>query len=173
MAKQKLTPEKRVALRKELHAKQAAGVSRSAILKSLSAKFGISPEGMRWYLKEKSPNGSPQKAAAPSKPKAIKGGSRGQKPAAKGPHGTKPRKAPSPKPALNGNSLHLPEVLNRLTEKDLKQLLAAKKLVPDLEASRRRERELRARVRDLGRELRAESSKARKIQRQIKRLSRV
>jgi hypothetical protein len=51
--------------------------------------------------------------------------------------------------------------------------LAAKRLVPSPEASRRREQELRESVRDLGRELRAESSKGRKLQRQIKRLARV
>ena len=45
--------------------------------------------------------------------------------------------------------------------------------VPHLEAATRREQELRKSVESLSRELRAESSKARKLQRQIKRLARV
>jgi hypothetical protein len=168
MAKQKLTPEKRVALRKELKRKLAAGVSRSEILKTLSTKFGITPEGMRWYLKEKFPKRSKASTASTGKRGMARRG--GQ---TLGKQGAKAKKATSAKPALNGSALHLPEVLNRLTERDLKRLLSAKKMVPDLEASRRREQELRTRVRELGRELRAESYKARKIQRQIKRLARV
>ena len=54
--------------------------------------------------------------------------------------------------------------------KAFRGLLATKRLVPRLEASRRREQELRESVRDLSLELRAERSKGRKLQRKIKRL---
>lgn len=173
MAKQKLTPEKKAALRKELKAKLAAKVSRSEILKSLSTKFGISPEGIRWYLNAESPNGSSKKVKPPKKAKAVKAQSRKKKPAKKGFQATKAKKAHPSKPSSNGSALHLPELLGRLTEKALKGLLAAKRLVPVLEASRRREQELRSRVRGLSGELRVESSKARKLQRQIKKLAKV
>jgi hypothetical protein len=57
--------------------------------------------------------------------------------------------------------------------REFKRSLAAKKLVPHLEAATRREQELRKSVKSLSSELRAESSKARQLQRQIKRLTRV
>src|SRR5205814_2028132 len=145
MAKQKLTPEKRDALRKELAAKLKAGLPRVKILKSLSDKFGITTEGMRWYWNAASGNGAPKKAApaAKSKPAA------GPRPAPKAPKKSI-RKAPAAKvaaqkPSQNGNSLHLPEILNH-TEGELKRILAAKKLVPHLEAATRREQELRKHV---------------------------
>jgi hypothetical protein len=162
MAKQKLTPERRTLLRKELKANLAAGVEKSEILKSLSAKYGITSEGMRWYLNAASPNGSARRG------KAARGKSRKKKPGRKGSRGARARKARGPR----ARAVHLPGVLGQLTEKALRGLLAAKRLVPALDASRQREEELRARVRDLNRELRAESGKARKIQRQIKRLAR-
>jgi len=167
MAKQKLTPEKRALLRKELAAKVKAGVGRSEILKSLSTRFGITTEGMRWYYKDATGTKKPKKAApvAKSKPAA------GPRPAPKAPKRAI-RKSPAAKTSQNGSSLHLPEILKH-SEGDLKRLLAAKRLVPHLEAATRREQELRKHVKSLSRELRAESSKARKLQRLIRRLARV
>ena len=172
MAKQKLTPEKRLALRKELAAKLKAGLPRVKILKSLSDKFGISTEGMRWYWNAASGNGTPKKAAPAAKSKPANG----RRPAPKAPkkvvHKAPAAKVHAAKPSQNGNSLHLPEILKH-SEGEFKRFLAAKKLVPHLEAATRREQELRKSVQNLSRELRAESSKARKLQRQIKRLARV
>ena len=172
MAKQKLTPAKRVILRKEVAAQIKAGVPRVEILKSLSVKFGISTEGMRWYYKDACANGTPKKPAHATNKKAAEG-------RRSAPISTKKalRKAPrvkalATKPSQNGNSLHLPEILNH-TEGELKRILAAKKLVPHLEAATRREQELRKSVKSLSRELRGESTKARKLQRQIKKLTRV
>jgi hypothetical protein len=173
MAKQKLTPEKRAALRKELAAKIKAGIPRVKILQSLSDKYGISTEGMRWYWNAASSNGTPKKTApsAKSKPAA------GPRPAPKAPKKAL-RKAPvakvhAAKPSQNGNSLHLPGILTQHTEGEFKRFLAAKKLVPHLEAATRRELELRKSVQRYSRELRAETSKARKLQRQIRKLARV
>jgi hypothetical protein len=197
MAKQKLTPEKREALRKELKAKIKAGLSRVEILKSLSDKFGISTEAMRWYWNAASASGTPKKVAPPAKSKPAAGprvalkASKKAAPAAKSkPAKTKgPRPAPNApkkvihkapvakahaaKPSQNGNTLHLPGILAQHTEGEFKRFLAAKKLVPHLEAATRREQELRKSVESLSRELRAESSKARQLQRQIKRLAKV
>jgi hypothetical protein len=172
MAKQKLTPEKRDALRKELAAKLKAGLPKVKILKSLSEKFGISTEGMRWYWNAASANGTLKKAAPSAKSKPAVGRRPAPKTPKKAVRKSRAAKAYAPKPSQNGSSLHLPEILNH-TEGELKRLLAAKKLVPDLEAATRREQELRKHVKTLARELRAESSKARKLQRQIKRLARV
>jgi hypothetical protein len=149
MAKQKLTPEKRAALRKELATKLKAGIPRVKILQSLSDKFGISTEGMRWYWNAASSNGTPKKAL----------------------HKAPATKVRVPKPSHNGNSLHLPGILTQHTEGELKRILAAKKLVPHLEAATRREQELRRNVKRLSRELRAENTKARQLQRQIKTLT--
>jgi hypothetical protein len=173
MAKQKLTPEKRVALRTELKSQLSAGVKRSEILNSLSKKYGITPEGLRWYLNAESPNGSARKAKAAKKTKAAKGKSRKPRAAKKGPKRAWARNARAAKASSNGHALHLPKVLGSLTEKALKGLLAAKRLVPHLVASRRREQELRSSVRDLSQELRAETSKARRLERRIKKLARV
>jgi hypothetical protein len=173
MAKQKLTPEKKAALRKELKAKLSAKVSPSEILKSLSAKFGISPEGVRWYMNAESPNGSSKKVKAPKKAKAAKAKSRKPRPAKKTAKRAKAKRAYSRKPSSNGRALHLPKFLGTLTEKALKGLLAAKKLVPHLESVRQKEEELRQGVRNLMSKLRAMSSKARRLQRRIKKLVRV
>jgi len=165
MAKRKLTPQKREVLRNELTAKLAAGVEKREILSSLSAKYGITPEGMRWYLNAASPNGSVKKG------RPAKGRRPGKKPGPKASRGTRARKARAPRAASRGRTLQLAEVLGQLTEKALKGLLAARRLVPALEASQEREQELRTRQRNLSRELRAERVKARKIQRAIKRLA--
>jgi hypothetical protein len=172
MAKQKLTPEKRDALRKELAAKIKTGMPRVEILKSLSDKFGISTEGMRWYWNAASGNGSPKKAVAVAKNKAAKGRRAAPKVSKKAIHKSLAAKVRAPKPLQNGNSLHLPEILKH-SEGEFKRFLAAKKLVPHLEAATRREQELRKRVRDFSRDLRAASAKTRKLQRQIKRLAQV
>ena len=168
MAKQKLTPEKRLSLRKELAAKIKAGLPRVQILKALSDKFGISTEGMRWYWNAASASGTPKKAAK-SKPAA------GPRPAPKAPkkaaHRSPAAKVRAPRPSQNGSSLHLPDILKH-SEGEFKRFLAAKKLVPHLEAATRREQELRKTVKSLSRELRAESSKARQLQRQINTLTR-
>jgi hypothetical protein len=173
MAKQKLTPEKRVALRTELKSQLSAGVKRSEILKSLSEKYGISTEGLRWYLNAESPNGSAKKTKAPKKVSAAKAKSRKQKPAKKAPNRAQAKRAYSRRPSSNGHALHLPKVLGSLTEKALMGLLAAKRLMPRLEASRRREEAMRRGVRTLLSKLRAMSSKARRLQRRIKKLVRV
>lgn len=174
MAKQKLTPEERVVLRQELKAQMSAGVKTSEILKSLSKKYGITPEGLRWYMNGASGSGTARKEkAVKKKAKAAKANSRKQKPAKKTPKRAKAERAHSRKPSSNGHALHLPKVLGGLTEKALKGLLAAKRLVPSLEASRRLEEKLREGVRSLLRRLRLVGSKARKLQRQIKRLARV
>jgi hypothetical protein len=176
MAKQKLTPAKRIALRTELKSQLSAGVERSEILKSLSAKYGITTEGLRWYLNAESPSGSARKARTPKKARATKTAkakTRRQKPAKKGPKRHRAKRAYTRKPSSNGHALHLPKVLGELTEKALKGLLAAKRLVPRLEAATRRERELKAEIRSLSGEVRAERTKARRIQGQIKRLARV
>ena len=198
MAKQKLTPEKREALRKELAAKIKAGLPRVKILKSLSDKFGISTEGMRWYWNAASGNGTPKKAAPPAKSKPAAGPrvalkthkkaapaakskpakTKSRRPAPKAPTKKAIHKAPvtkvrAAKPSQNGSSLQLPGILAQHTEKEFKRFLAAKKLVPHLEAATRREQELRKSVESLSRELRAESSKARQLQRQIKKLAKI
>lgn len=174
MAKQKLTPDKRVELRKELKAQVAAGVKRSEILKSLSAKYGITPEGLRWYLNAESPSRSVRKAKATKKVASGKTKSRKEKPAKKAAKRAWGKRASAAaKASSNGHALHLPKVLGELTEKALKGLLAAKRLVPSLEASARREQELKTQIRSLSGELRAERTKARRIHRHIKRLARV
>ncbi len=167
MAKQKLTPEKRAILRKVLAAKVKAGMSRSEILNSLSAQFGITTEGMRWYYKDATGTKKPKKAASAAKSKPASG----PRPAFKAQKKAL-RKAAAVKPSQNGSSLHLPEILKH-SEGELRRILAAKKLVPHLEAATRREQELRRSVKRLSRELRTESTKARKLQRQIQRLARV
>ena len=83
------------------------------------------------------------------------------------------KKGYSRKPSSNGHALHLPKALGQLTQKALMGLLAAKHLVPSLEAARRLEEKLREGIRSLSRKLRLVGSKARKLERQIKKLSRV
>src|SRR5947207_2403930 len=105
MPKPKLTPEQKVALRKDLKTKLAAGVPRSVILETLSKKYGISSEGMRWYLKGATPS-KKQSLANKAKPAPQSKAARG--PARKAAKVVAKRKSPSPKGTSNGHAAGLP-----------------------------------------------------------------
>lgn len=167
MAKQKLTPEKRAALRKELSRMLAAGVAPGKIMKTLSVKYGISTEGMRWYVKgarASKKESTPSSAPAPQ-PKAARG------PARKATKAVAKKKRRSPKASRNGQPVRLPGLLHTMSEKSLKYLLAAKKLVPSLETARRRAAQLQARIHKMGLHFRVASRKANKIARKIQKLA--
>jgi hypothetical protein len=157
MAKKKLSPSKREALRKEIGEQFAAGVPRIKIVNGLSKKYGIAPITMRWYLRTgfQSHSGSrlPSLNPASSTPdrSAV---TRGQ--------------LHQPSPPLAAD---LPKILFDRSEAQLKRLLEAKKLIPRLQAARDRERKLQEQIRRLDRERRAEASRAVTIERQVRALS--
>ena len=51
MAKRKLSSSQRLSLRKDLKQRVAAGAKQSKLLKEMAAKYSLSTETVRWYLK--------------------------------------------------------------------------------------------------------------------------
>ena len=150
MAKRKLSDHQRVALREEITKRLSSGIPKTAVVKSLASKYKISPISLRWYIRTQ-PGGDNA-----GRLRVLPAGRRQDAP----PDGYK-----------NGRSLPFSQVLNRLSEGSLRRLLAAKKLVPQLNLVRRHESQLRGQIRELERRLHAEEGRARVIERKIKRLS--
>ncbi len=67
MAKRKLSESQRKSLRDDIRGKMEAGVSRSDLVRSLAAKYKISPISMRWYLRTQ-PAGAPGAPILANKP---------------------------------------------------------------------------------------------------------
>jgi len=158
MAKRKLSDSQRRALREDIWSKMIAGVPRNELVKSLSSKYKISPISMRWYLRTQPPvpaarsTGSAQGPA----PEAV---------------GAPQAGIPFGKEAGGGQDVSLLSVLNGLTERKIKSLMEAKRLIPKLQVFRRHELELRGRIRELEKKLESEVGKARGMEAQIKRLA--
>jgi hypothetical protein len=152
VAKRKLNDRQRVALREEIRSRLSSGIPQKEVVKSLASKYKISPISLRWYIRH------------------LPSGNRSGKllvlPTSGDYHG-----GPGHVRDQNGHSEPFEKVLNRLSEGSLKRLLAAKKLVPQLQLVRRYESELRGKIRELERRLQAEEGRARVIERKIKRLS--
>jgi hypothetical protein len=51
MARKKLSPSQRAAIRKEILKRLGAGTSRTAVSRDLSKKYGVSTVTIRWYIK--------------------------------------------------------------------------------------------------------------------------
>jgi hypothetical protein len=151
-----LSERQRSAIRDEIKTRISSGVPKKAIVKALSAKYKISPITLRWYIRTQPGIEKSHKfhVVAPSVPAATEhpGG-------ASGGHG------------VGSASVPLTSILNQLSDKRVKRLLAAKKLVPELELVRRHESAIRGKIRNLQRQLQADESKARAIEQRIKRLS--
>lgn len=153
MSRRKLSPETRETLRKDLKERLRTGASRSAVFRELAAKYSISPETMRWYFRTVGGDGH----------QAVKGtGRRGRPPArarSRGPKGTK------------AAALQLTTVVTQLSEADLRRLVRARKLVPELNASQRRLMQLRERIENLGQEANREESRVQELERRIESLT--
>jgi hypothetical protein len=160
MAKRKLTEAQREKIRKDIRRGLSAGTSQADLMRAMSKKYSISTETVRWYLKS-GKNGSASAAA-----KKAKGAKR--RPTAK--PSRRVSRAPRVKHATNGHAGGLLGFVKSVSESALRRALAAKKLLPHLDAHLARKLELARVVREAKKSLRAIESKARKIRRKIARL---
>lgn len=153
MPKNKLTDEKRDALRQEIKRGVKAGTPQARILETLSKKYGVSSEAIRYYLKALT-----KKTGLKAKKAAVKGAPKGAKPvkvgkgkASKSPKSiVKPqaRKARAKFTSRGLAALRISDAVKGLTAKDLERALQARNLLPALEASRARAESLRAKARE-------------------------
>ena len=106
MAKKKLSGPQRVAIRKEILKRLAAGQSRSSIGRQLSRKYGVSTVTIRWYIK------------------SLKGNAPGG------------QGAPMPVVSIGSSrrSMKLLDIVKNVTEEGLSRALAARKLFVQLQA---------------------------------------
>lgn len=160
MAKQKLDPERRETLRRELREALASGTRQSQILDSMSRKYGIALETVRYHLKrlDHTEKSAPTKKARRGRPRRVR---KAAQTALKARHTAVPA----------GRPVRLLDVVSQLSERALRRALKAKKLIPQLEASIRRERRLAERQRAIRRALRAAKTRRRTLQNRISRLT--
>jgi hypothetical protein len=105
MAKKKLSGPQRVAIRKDILKRLAAGQSRSSIGRQLARKYGVSTVTIRWYIKSLKGNAPAPKA--PPLPVVEIGRSR--------------------------HSMKLLDIVKNVSEEGLARALAAKKLFVQLQ----------------------------------------
>src|SRR5262245_55918761 len=100
MAKKKLSGPQRIAIRKEILKRLAAGESRSSVGRQLSKKYHVSTVTIRWYIKSR-----------------------------KGPAAA-PGSTPLPTVSITGSkrSLRLLDLVKNVSEEGLTRALAARKL---------------------------------------------
>jgi len=150
MPKPKLTDEQKSALRAELRNRLKRGQPQADIKRALAESFKVSPESIRWYLKQASAGRGAANGRKQSKGK-VRGAGRRAKTGAKGIRRT------------GGRQPRLIAALQTLPESTLKRILAAKRLQPRLDAERERATALRAELRDTER-------RARRLERKVARL---
>jgi hypothetical protein len=168
MPKPKLTEEKRAALREEIKRSVKAGTPQARIFDNLAKKYGVAPETIRYYLKglKKKTRPEPKKRIAQGSPKAVGAPSKGKAPRKAKRAAPHPARKTSVKAASNGlANIRVADAVKGLTTKDLERALEARKLLPELEASRASASSLRAKARE------AEVHVAR-LERQFKKLVR-
>lgn len=160
MAKRKLSEAQRVAIRKNIRTKIAAGEPQAEILRTISAQYKVSPETVRWYLKSSS-NGAHSHRPGP-KTRSKRSGKKGAAARAK----TFPKRRAS----ANGKSHGLLDLVRSVTTEGLKRALAAKKLLPRLEAKIAEKLRLEGLAKKVRKALRAAESQAARLQRRVRRL---
>jgi hypothetical protein len=122
-----------------------AGTSRPEILKTVSTKYRISPESVRWYLKGAS--GSVAKTNGTRRLHNLK------------------------KPKFGAtNGARLLDVVKKVSVKALRKAIEAKKLLPRLQEELKRRDRLALAERKVKRALQTVNARARKLQQMIERL---
>ena len=161
MAKRKLSEAQRVAIRKNIRSKISAGEPQAEILRTISAQYKVSPETVRWYLKSTS-NGA--RARRPG-PKAPSNGAQKRVASA-----LRAKAASKRKHSANGKSHGLLDLVRSVSEEGLKRALAAKKLLPRLEAKIAQKLHLEGLARKVRKALRAADAQAARLKRKVARL---
>jgi len=171
MPKTKLSEEKREALRGDIKRGVKGGSPKARIFEALAKKYGVSPETIRYHLNglTKKARPTPKKRTAGASPKAAKGAATATKKKAlqmAKRAAARPARKTSVKAASNGlANLRVADAVKGLTTKDLERALEARKLLPELEASRASASSLRAKAGEAERH-------AARLERQFKKLVR-
>ncbi|HXX94736.1 MAG TPA: hypothetical protein VEN81_13975 [Planctomycetota bacterium] len=153
MAKRKLSKAQRVAIRKQIQSKIAAGIPKAEVLRTISTQYHVSPETVRWYLKSGT-NGTPTSGSAS---KAASNGARA--------------KAPSRRRSSGGAKTNgLFHLVQKVSEEGLKRALAAKKLMPRLQAKIAEKLRLESLARKVRKALRVADLQASRLQKKVARL---
>ena len=154
MPKTKLTQEKRAALREEIKRGVKAGTPQARIFENLAKKYGVSPETIRYHLNglSKKTHPKPKKSMAQGSPRAVGAPWKGKAPRKAKRAAPRPARETSVKAASHGLAkLRIADAVKGLTAKDLERALEARKLLPELEASRASALGLRAKAREADR----------------------
>jgi hypothetical protein len=161
VAKRKLSEAQRVSIRRNIRSKVAAGDPQADILRTISARFKVSPETVRWYLKSAS-NGAPGHRPGPKSHPAGAG--------KKAASAARTRAASKRRPSAGGKSHRLLDLVRSMSEEGLKRALAAKRLLPRLEAKIAQKLRLEGLARTVRKALRAAEAQAAKLRRKVARL---
>ena len=170
MAKRKLSPQQRQELRKEMKRKLAAGRTRSEILKEASQKYAIAPETARYYLKQLEKSG--RKPRGKRKPQTRARAQRSKK-TRKGKKRRSAKKS-SVRTVARGVGkapFTLSDVSKNFSRRQLMRAATASELRIQVETIVGKERRVKDKQRELGRELRILAAARRKLESQIRRLA--
>ena len=147
MAKKKLSGPERVAIRKDILKRLAAGQSRSSVGRELARKYGVSTVTIRWYIKSLKGN-----APIPPTPR------------------------PAPLPALSvgrsRGSLKLLDIVQNVSEEGLARALAAKKLFLQLQQKLAESEKLRRAEREVRQSIEILMASARRLEKKLQKLTR-
>jgi hypothetical protein len=143
MAKKKLSGPQRVAIRKEILKRLAAGESRSSVGRQLARKYGVSTVTIRWYIKSLKGNAP---AGSPAPLPAVRIG----------------RSARSPK---------LLDIVKNVSEEGLTRALAAKKLFLELQEKLAEGEKLRRAEREVRRSLELIMASAKQLEKKLHKLT--
>ncbi len=175
MARQKLSAAERGALRREALEGIKAGTETARVVEDLAAKYGVSGEMVRYYMKggkkpARKKKAPPKRKAAPKKKarrgakKAAKRGRPRKRKAAKRGPGRPPKAAP-------GRPSRLMAFLHSASEAVVRKAIAAKKILPRLERQLHLKEKLQAVQRKTASALRRAAERARELRKRIARLT--
>jgi len=143
MARKKLSGPQRVAMRKDILKRLAAGQSRSSIGRLLARKYGVSTVTIRWYIKS-------LKGNAPA-----------------------PTPAPLPVVSIgrSKHSMKLLDIVKNVSEEGLTRALAEKKLLVQLQAKLAESEKLRQTEQDVRRSLEIIMASAKQLEKKLQKLT--
>ncbi len=162
MAKRKLSQDQRESIKDEITKGLKAGTPLAELIKSLSGKYGITTETVRYY--SRGSNGASRRTAAKSAGKRSGGSARGTR---------RTRRIVRRRTArtsrgnglFRGRASRFLQAVTSLSETELRSAIVAKRLLKAYNGLREREK-------DLLRQVRKVSRKARRLARKLQRLGR-
>jgi hypothetical protein len=143
MARKKLSGPQRVAIKKEILKRLAAGESRSSVGRQLAKKYGVSTVTIRWYIKT-------LKGNAPSAGSAL---------------------LPAVTIGRSKRSMKLLDIVKNVSEEGLARALAAKKLFVELQSQLAESEKLRRAEKEVRRSLQLILASAKQLEKKLHKLT--